>query len=67
MKTMQVARTIDVPAAPQAVLMRPDGQRAYVSCDETGQVAEIDLTNWKVARLIKTGSLSDGMAWAAGQ
>jgi DNA-binding beta-propeller fold protein YncE len=65
LKTMQVARTIDVPAAPQAVLMRPDGRRAYVSCDETGQVAEIDLAEWKVVRLIKTGSLSDGMAWAA--
>jgi len=65
LQTLQVVRTIDVPAAPQEVLMRPDGQRAYVSCDETGQVAEIDLTDWKVVRRIKTGSLSDGMAWAA--
>ena len=42
----------------------PDGRRAYVSCDLSGQVAEIDLADWTVARLIQTGKLADGMAWA---
>jgi len=63
--TMKVARTIDVPSTPQAVLIRPDNKVAYVSCDTSDQVAEIDLSNWQVLRLIKTGKLADGMAWAA--
>jgi DNA-binding beta-propeller fold protein YncE len=60
-------RAIPVPPSPQAVLMRPDGKAAYVSCQESSQVAEIDLTEWKVARLIHTGKGADGMAWAVNQ
>jgi hypothetical protein len=37
---------------------------AYVSCDASGQVAEIDLAGWKVARLIAAGPQVDGLAWA---
>jgi YVTN family beta-propeller protein len=62
--TMKVERTIDVPSTPQAVLVRPDNKVAYVSCDTSDQVAEIDLASWRVLRLIKTGKLADGMAWA---
>lgn len=62
---MKVARTIDVPPAPQEVLIRPDGKTAYVSCDLSNQVAEIDLADWKVKRLIHTGKTADGLAWAA--
>jgi DNA-binding beta-propeller fold protein YncE len=62
---MKVARTIDVPPAPQAVVLRPDGKVAYASCDQSDQVAEIDTSTWKVARLIHTGKHADGMAWAA--
>ena len=66
--TMEVARTIDVPAEPQAVLMRPDGKAAYVSCDSSNAVAQIgvvgDVGGWKVERTIQTGKSADGMAWA---
>jgi YVTN family beta-propeller protein len=65
LKAMKVAQTISVPAAPQEVLVRPDGKAAYVSCDHTNQVAEIDLHTWKVTRLIDTGKVADGLAWAA--
>jgi DNA-binding beta-propeller fold protein YncE len=61
---MEVARTLDVPRAPQEVLVRPDGKVAYVSCDAAGQVAEIDLVGWKIARLIPAGPMVDGLAWA---
>ena len=61
---MKVARTIDVPSTPQAVLIRPDNQVAYVACDTSNQVAELDLGSWRVLRLIKTDKLADGMAWA---
>jgi len=59
-----VARTLDVPAAPQEVLMRPDGRVAYVSCDASNQVAAIDAGSWKVQRLINAGKTADGLAWA---
>ena len=55
LQSMQVAKTLDVPKAPQMVVVRPDGQAAYVSCDASGQVAEIDLPAFKVARLIDAG------------
>ena len=64
LKSMEVVRTLDVPKAPQEVLVRPDGRVAYVSCDASGQVAEIDLAEWKVARLIPAGPMADGLAWA---
>ena len=65
LRSMQVARTIDVPKAPQEVLVRPDGRFAYVSCDASHQVAAIDLQSWKVDRLIEAGPVADGLAWAA--
>jgi len=59
---MKVVKTITVPAAPQEVLTRPDGEVAYVSCDRSGKVAEIG-ANWKV-KLIDAGRAADGLAWA---
>lgn len=67
LKTMTIARAIDVPESPQEVLVRPDGKVAYVSCMGSDQVAEVDLATWKVSRLIKTGKVTDGLAWAAGK
>ena len=66
LKAMKVIRTIDVPAAPQEIVVRPDDRVAYVSCDHSRQVAAIDLRAWKVDKLINTGPVSDGMAWAVG-
>jgi hypothetical protein len=42
-----------------------DGLMAYVSCDASHQMAEIDLKEWKVGRLIEAGPAADGLAWAA--
>jgi DNA-binding beta-propeller fold protein YncE len=67
LQSMEVVRTLDVPKAPQEVLVRPDGRVAYVSCDASGQVAVIDLAEWKVERLIQAGPMADGLAWAAGR
>ncbi len=63
---MKMAATIDVPKTPQEVIVRPDGGEAYVSCDASQQVVVIDTKNWKVAKLIKTGPGTDGLAWAKG-
>jgi len=62
--SLQVVRKIDVPAAPQEVLIRPDGKVAYVSCSTSGKVAAIDLAQWKVQNLIAAGNFADGLAWA---
>jgi YVTN family beta-propeller protein len=48
LKTLKVAHNIDVPAAPQNVLIRPDGAIAYVSCDKSAKVAAILVSDWKV-------------------
>jgi DNA-binding beta-propeller fold protein YncE len=62
--TMKVAKVIDVPAAPQEVLVRPDGQAAYVSCDASRKIAMIRTSDWTVEKLIDAGKGTDGLAWA---
>jgi YVTN family beta-propeller protein len=62
--TMQFVRTVSLPPAPQEVLIRPDGKMAYVSCDKSRQVAAVDLSDWKVDKLIDAGKNADGLAWA---
>jgi DNA-binding beta-propeller fold protein YncE len=66
LQTMKVVRRIDVPKAPQEILVRPDGAVAYVSCDSSAKVAVIDLKDWTVQSLIDVGPKDDGLAWAPG-
>ena len=65
--TFTVVRTIDVPAQPQEVLLRPDGRVAYVSCNSDHKVAAISVdgpvATWKVQSLIDAGNGADGLAW----
>ena len=62
--SMEVAHEIDVPSAPQEVLVRPDNEVAYVSCDRSHKVAAIQIADWKVQTLIDAGKGTDGLAWA---
>ena len=66
LKTMTVAKNIELAKGthPQEALVEPDGKTAFVSCDRSGQVAEIDTATWAVTRMIDTGKVSDGLAWA---
>ena len=64
LKKLEVVRSIDVPAAPQEVLVRPDDKVAYVSCDKSHQVAAVNLADWSVS-LIDAGKGTDGLAWAS--
>ena len=64
LQTMTFARTVNVPTAPQEVLVRPDGEVAYVSCDASRQVAVLDLKGWSVTKLIDAGKVADGLGWA---
>jgi hypothetical protein len=61
---LKVAKLIDVPAAPQETLVRPDGQVAYASCDASKKVAAIRTSDWTVEKLIDAGPSADGLAWA---
>lgn len=67
--TMKLAHTVALGAGafPQEVLVRPDGKSAYVSCQGTDRVAEIDLGTWKVTRMFATGKGTDGLSWARGE
>jgi DNA-binding beta-propeller fold protein YncE len=49
---------------PQEIIIRPDAKVAYVSCEDSNQVAVIDLAQLKVEKLIDAGSRADGLAWA---
>ncbi len=62
--SMKVVRTLEVPKAPQEVLMAPDGREAYVSCDASHKIAVINLPGWEVEKLIDVGNGADGLAWA---
>jgi YVTN family beta-propeller protein len=64
--SMSVVRSVNVPKAPQEILVRPDNQVAYASCDASRKVAAINLQTWNVDRLIDAGPTVDGLAWAKG-
>jgi len=63
--TMKVAHTIEVPTRPQEVIVSPDRKLAYVSCDQSGKVAVISLSDWKLKEIIDAGAGADGLAYAA--
>ena len=64
LKTLTVVHTVDVPPAPQEVLVSPDDKVAYVSCNASHKIAAIDTSNWQVEKLIDAGKGADGLAWA---
>ncbi|HUB16993.1 MAG TPA: cytochrome D1 domain-containing protein [Acidobacteriaceae bacterium] len=64
LQTMRLAREVLVAADPQEILVRPDDRVAYVSCMRTGQVAAIDLAQWKVEKEMDAGRGADGLGWA---
>jgi len=64
LEKMELVKTLRVPPSPQAVIVRPDGLKAYVSCDRSAKVAVIDLKEWKVEALVDAGKTADGLAWA---
>jgi DNA-binding beta-propeller fold protein YncE len=64
LSTMQVVRTVDVPASPQAVLIPPDGRVAYISCDAEHKIVVLRMADWTVEKMIDTGNGADGLAWA---
>jgi len=50
-------------AAPEGILIAPDGKRAWVALAAMDQIAEVDLVTRKVTRYIQTGREPDGMGY----
>ncbi len=65
LEAKKVVHDLQLPRAPQEILVRPDGAVAYVSCDASAKIGVIDLKDWKVATLIEVGKTADGLAWAS--
>jgi YVTN family beta-propeller protein len=66
LEAKKVVHDLQLPRAPQEILIRPDGAVAYVSCDFSAKIGVIDLKEWKVTKLIDVGKNADGLAWAKG-
>jgi YVTN family beta-propeller protein len=64
LEAKKVIKELELPRAPQEILVRPDGAVAYVSCDASAKIGVIDLKDFKVSTLIEVGKNADGLAWA---
>ncbi len=54
----------DQSSVPIGIVIHPAGGRAWVAHSNADVVAEIDLTSWKVVRLLTAGREPDGMAYS---
>jgi YVTN family beta-propeller protein len=63
--TRKLARTFDAPTTLGKVLVRPDGQVAYVSFLTAGKIIVLDLNSWTLQPSIDLTPGVDGMAWAS--
>lgn len=50
--------------SPIGVLVSPDGERAYVALVASDLIAEIDLRDYSLTRLIQAGNQPDGLGWS---
>jgi YVTN family beta-propeller protein len=62
-KARKLMQKIQVGEVPLGIQITPDGQRAYVACAQSAQVAIIDLAKLTQIGTIDVGSGPDGMAW----
>jgi hypothetical protein len=64
LQTLKVVRTLDVAKGSSEVLVRPDGEFAYVSGTGGGKIAVADLRSWKMVEPIELTPGVDGLSWA---
>ena len=64
-RTRTVKKRLPVGRMPEGILIRPDGQRAYVAVTGENRIAAIDLQKLEVVQTIATGNGPDGMAWVS--
>jgi len=61
----KVEHSFDIPPSTGAVIISPDGQRAYVSCPQDGTVQVLNLKDWKLEKPMQFTRGADGMAFAS--
>jgi YVTN family beta-propeller protein len=52
-------------SVPIGIVIHPNGKHAWVAHTNADVVAEIDLEEWKIVRLLRAGREPDGMAYSA--
>lgn len=57
---------VATPDHPQAIVLHPDGVRAYSACDDDDCVVEVDIRSGRLLRRMGTGRKPDGIAFANG-
>ncbi len=66
--TLKIVRSFPVGKTPTEILLRPDGQAAYISCGESNAISVLAMegspAEWHMASPIAAGHYADGMAWA---
>jgi YVTN family beta-propeller protein len=63
LKSLKITRSFDLPEIPLGMLIRPDGDVAYVSCIGAGKIAVLNLRTWQMEEPIVLTRGVDGMAW----
>ena len=59
-----VVHRVATPNHPQAIVLHPDGVRAYSACDADDCVVEVDIHAGRLLRRIETGHNPDGITWS---
>ena len=62
--THKQIKRMDTVGSDAGIQMKPDGSRAYVSCNHDGYVAVIDSKSLEAIGKIDAGPQPDGLAWA---
>jgi len=60
-----VVRSLEIPERASEILIRPDGEIAYISGTGAGKIAVLDLHSWKMQDPIELTPGVDGLAWVA--
>ena len=60
----EIVHRVATPDRPQAIVLHPDGVRAYSACDADNCVVEVDIVAGRLLRRMETGRKPDGIAWS---
>jgi len=65
LQSLKVVRSFEAPERSSEILIRPDGELAYVSGTGAGKIAMLDLRSWKLLPPIDLTPGVDGMVWVS--